>query len=173
MGDEGNCLDPEAGLKVYSPAIAAQTGEDVMLRLFANRRNQAMRFNWTILRAPEGSRYAMANAEGTVTISTPFEYRYLEDEIPTFTPDVPGEYEVRVQVETIWEDRVSSQIGQTAEYSTVVNASGESVELDGSGDVEADAAGCQTAGAGGAGGAAGLGLLSLLGLVGLRRRRRA
>ena len=86
MGDEGNCLDPEAGLKVYSPAIAAQTGEDVMLRLFANRRNQAMRFNWTILRAPEGSRYAMSNAEGTVTISTPFEYRYLEDEVPTFTP---------------------------------------------------------------------------------------
>ena len=129
MGDEKNCLDPEGSLTAYSPDIIGDTGEKLRLRLFANRRNQPMRYHWTMKSAPEGSQALLKNRKGTVTVSTPFEYRYLEKEAPTFVPDKPGEYTFQVEVETIWEDRVSKNLEETATYESTITAKGEPVEV--------------------------------------------
>ena len=170
MGDANNCLDPEDGLQIYSPSLAMNTGDTARLRLFANRENQAMRFDWSIISAPQGSAYRLQNAHGTVTTSTPFEYHYIEQLETFFTPDVAGEYKIRIQVETVYEDRISKEINAQAEYLTVIQANGETVELGENGEVESEG-GCQSINSR-HDKAPVWGLVALLGLVGLIRRRR-
>jgi MYXO-CTERM domain-containing protein len=89
FGDHERCLDPEGPFAVYSPGILGRTGDDIRLRLFANRQSQPMKYSWTVVEAPAGSSATVANSTGNVTYSTPFEYHYLADSISTFTPDVP------------------------------------------------------------------------------------
>ena len=164
LGDTANCLDPKAPLKAYSPKLKADTGQTFRLRLYANRRNQPMRFHWKLKSAPEGSQALVDGRKGTVTISTPFEYRYIEDKLPTFTPDKPGEYVFQVDATTVWDDRVSGKVEETASYTTTVTAEGEPVTL------HRQAGGCSVGGderpAGGAFWLAAFGLGGLL----LRRR---
>lgn len=175
MGDATNCLDPQGALSAYTPARALATGDEIPLRTFVNRRNTAMRFFWTILRAPEGSKYYLANPEGTVTISSPFEYRYLEDEVPTFIPDQPGEYEVQLTVETVFDDPVSGRVEEKAVHKTTFSVTGAPKDLSSIIGSSPSAAGCAASPKSNAN--AGLGLLGLLGLMGagltrrLRRRR--
>ncbi len=173
FGDNANCLDPAGTLDVYTPQLSAATGEDVRLRLWANRVNQAMRYSWVVQKAPEGSQYNLRTAEGTVTENAEgvYEYIYVDDEVPVFTPDVAGEYEVKLQIETVFDDRVSSQVGEKAEFVTTISATGNSVELDDPAG-GSDGAACQAApGSSKQGGALGA-LLGLLGLMGFARRRR-
>lgn len=124
-GDQENCLDPEGPLQAYSPSVIADTGEEVNLKLFANRRNQPMRYTWSLVSAPPNSEALLNNREGTVSVSTPFQYHYLEGDVPTFVPDRPGEYKFRVTVETVWEDRVSGNMNEEASYITTVKAEGK------------------------------------------------
>ncbi|MEZ4466791.1 MAG: thrombospondin type 3 repeat-containing protein [bacterium] len=116
FGDQQNCLDPAAPFAVYSPNLLVQTGESVRLRLFANRENQAMRFVWTVESAPKGAHGSVAGARGAVTESTPFEYRYAEDATPTFVPDRPGSYILRVHATSLFEDAVSREVEATASW---------------------------------------------------------
>lgn len=175
-GDVANCLDPEGSLDLYSPKLIANTGEEIRLRMWANRVNQAMRYSWIVQKAPEGSRYGLRNAEGTVTTSADgvYEYIYIEGEEPVFVPDVAGEYEVKLQIETVFDDRVSNKVEEKAEFITTINATGQSVSLDdATTDDSSSSAACQAtptsnAGPGGALGA----LLGLVGLFGFARRRR-
>jgi uncharacterized protein (TIGR03382 family) len=169
FGDAENCLDPSAQFKVYSPALASSTGEEVMLRLFANRENQAMRYTWRILERPEGSNATIRDAAGTVTQSTPYEYRYLKEQQPQLVADYPGEYVVEVTAETVFEDQVTRNVGETAKFSTTITVDGEPKPEANSGDAETAA--CSVTSLDGKKGAAGaLGLL-VLGFVGLLRRR--
>ena len=167
-GDEGNCLDPaDAELKVYSPPTAGmQTGEALALRLFANRENQAMRYEWTVIDAPGGSSATVENSKGTVTISTPFEYRYLKGQVPTFMPDQPGSYQLKVTATAIWEDRVSGVVETTATYTTTLEVGGEPIAGDD------DGAGCQAVSPKQSVGVFGGAALVLFGLVAVAMRRR-
>jgi len=158
--DRQNCLDPEAPLQLYTPAIMANTGEDVRLRLFANRENQEMTFEWIIVGAPVNSSATVANGTGSVSESSPFEYRYRENEQPTFSPDVPGEYTLQLHVKTVFEDQVSKEVGVRAIYQTQVMVDGPAVATKG---------GCSATADNGTSG--GLALL-FLAAVGFRRRRR-
>lgn len=165
-GDTENCLDPDGSLYVYSPPTIAQTGEGTLLRIFANRENLAMRYTWRVVSFPEGAEFMVENAEGAVTVSSPFEYRYLIDEAPKVYGTVPGEYALELTVETIWEDRVSGNLNQTATFTTAVNLQGERADLpSGTGDN----AGCSVA-ASPQGAAGWLLLMGFAGLV-IRRRR--
>lgn len=164
-GDEDNCLDPEGSLFVYSPPAIAETGEPVLLRLFANRENLAMRYTWRVKNFPEGAEFLLENAEGSVTVSSPFEYRYLIGEVPNLHGTVAGEYELELTVETIWEDRVSGRLNETATFSTAVNLQGERASLPETGD----SSGCSVSSSP-QGAAAWLVLLGFVGLV-IRRRR--
>ncbi len=89
-GDEENCLDPEAGYRIYSPSIAADTGESINLRLFMNRENTKAEYTWSIRERPNGSRATVNSPIGNVSESVLFEHIY--ETMPTFSPDQPGEY---------------------------------------------------------------------------------
>ncbi len=159
LGDSANCLDPGAPLTVYSPPMLGRVDDPLRLRLFMNRQSEAITFRWDIVEAPAGSRASVSSPDGSVGYSSPFEYRYLDDQTPIFTPDVAGTYRVRLQVRTIWEDRMTAQLNAEAEYTTTVTVSGALSTQPGEG----------CSGAGGTGGALLLGLLALLGFA-LRRR---
>jgi MYXO-CTERM domain-containing protein len=125
FGDENNCLDPEAPFQAYTPSVVARTEDQVRLRLFTNRTNEAVRYTWTVISAPAGSGAVVENPRGTVTLSTPFEYHYLADRVVNFTPDVPGNYEIEVTAETIFEDRVTREVNATSTWRTTIVADGE------------------------------------------------
>ena len=165
-GDADNCLDPLDSLKAFSPDTLGETGTEVMLRLFANRVNQAMRYDWRIIATPQGSDAYIATPSGTVTMSTPFEYRYQQGEVPRLKVDEPGTYEVEVTVTTIWEDRVSGNVEETATYRSALTIEGDSKPLPAS---DEGGQSCSSVGSAGLGSA----WLLLLGFIGLRRRRRA
>lgn len=128
FGDREHCLNPAAPLAVYSPNLLVETGDEVRLRLFANRESQAMRFVWTVEQAPDGSNAAVRSARGAVTESTPYEYRYGDDETPTFVPDRPGTYLVKVYATTLFEDAVSREVEATASWTARLEVQGEPVD---------------------------------------------
>ena len=115
-GDVDNCLDPNKVFSIYSPSMSTMIGEDgpVNLRLFANRANQAMSYTWTIVKAPNGSSATINNPTGSVEKSTPYEYHYAK--FPTITPDMKGEYVIRVTAESRFEDPISREVGKVATF---------------------------------------------------------
>lgn len=105
FGDEENCLDPEAGYRIYSPSVAASTGEAVSLRLFSNRQYTPVEFVWSVKSRPRGSRSTVDNPVGIITQQSLYEYVY--GEMPTFTPDMPGTYALVAEVETVFTEGLS------------------------------------------------------------------
>jgi hypothetical protein len=158
-GDEDNCLDPQGTFAAYTPNILAQVGEEVRLRLFANRENAALRYTWTIEEAPAGSGAVIENPYGAARLSTPYEYHYVQNHIPALRPDRAGTYRVRLEVTQVWEDAVSGSQETVAVHEALIEVEGDSA-----------AGGC--AAAPGAP-AAGTALLLLIGAVfGIGRLRR-
>jgi hypothetical protein len=129
IGDDvENCLDPNDAFTVYSPGLKASTGDDVRLRLFANRQNEPMRYKWTIVDAPDHSSATIENPIGAASISTPYEYHYLKDEVVLFVPDRPGTYKVMVSAELAWEDNVTGEVNPTSQTYALVEVEGDPVE---------------------------------------------
>ncbi len=119
-GDEENCLDPEAGFRVYSPNISASTGESVRLRLFMNRKDQENRYTWSVKSRPDGSSASVTNPIGYSYESTTYEY--ILERQPTFTPDVAGEYVLVLHVETVFSEGQSDATVQSQhEVSIIAN----------------------------------------------------
>ena len=160
FGDSENCLDPAGPLAVYSPSVLTNTGDATRLRLFANRENQAMRYTWTIVSAPNGASASIGSATGAVETSSPYEYRYPDGGDVTFAPDVAGDYVISLTVESVYEDGETSEVGSTATYEMRLRAEG---------GAQGDAGGCVASS--GSYGAVALLLFAGLGLLGVRRRR--
>ena len=127
-GDTEHCLNPDDAFTIYSPDLKGETGEDVRLRLFANRQNQPMRYRWTIVDAPRGSNATIENADGAASVSSPYEYHYLKDEVVLFVPDKPGSYKVQVQAELAFEDEITGELNATSETFAIVKAEGDPVD---------------------------------------------
>ncbi len=106
IGLDGNhCLDPQATFTVLSvKEDRINVGDTRHLHIFANRNDAAMRYVWTVVRRPNGSDARVANPRGAVTTSSAFEYRYLKDQVATFTPDVAGDYELQLSAELVFPD---------------------------------------------------------------------
>jgi hypothetical protein len=128
LDDVDNCLDPEGPFSVYSPPADAGTGEEVRLRLFANRINQPLRYTWRVTSAPGGSSATVHNPTGAASVSTPYEYHYLKDRSVTFVPDQPGTYEIYVTATLVWEDEVTGEVGATAETTTMIEVYGDAID---------------------------------------------
>ncbi len=155
-GDEKNCLDPTSPFAMYSPTTKVRTGEAARLRLFANRSNVSIRYQWVVTKRPGGSNATVENPRGTVKLSSPYEYFYLKENVARFTADEPGTYEIKVTGELIFPDTVNPAWERTHSYVMTLTAEGESQ------------GGCSV---GGSSAGTGLGLLLALGLLlGLRRR---
>lgn len=163
-GDQENCLNPEAAFAVYTPNAAGQTGDDIMLRLFANRINKPIRYTWEIVEAPSGSNATVDNAVGATNISTPFEYHYFLNEMVMLNPDKAGTYKIRLVAELVWEDEKSGVPDAQAEAYAIIEVDGE--------DINSES--CSTAPLGRTNGRSMTALLPLLllglGLTVLRRR---
>ena len=164
-GDVTNCLDPKKVFAIYSPSISTVIGEDgpVNLRLFANRANQAMTYTWNIVKSPAGSSATVNNPKGSVEKSTPYEYHYAA--FPTITPDMKGEYVIKVTAEARFEDPLSKEVGKVASFEMRLEAEGPSASGQNS-----NAGGCSTSATDSNSGDFALIFLASLCLLSLRRR---
>ena len=101
-----DCLDPNGPFKVSGGSfITLQRGEKFRLPLFANRNGAAIEYKWTVSTRPAGSRAAIVNPTGSVTMSRHWEYAYRDGEVPTFTADVDGDYAIQLQATLPLPDR--------------------------------------------------------------------
>jgi MYXO-CTERM domain-containing protein len=155
-----SCLDPKAPFAVASPNMKATTNAALRLRLFANRRQHAINYQWRIVGRPSDSVASVENPRGIVNASSTFEYFYQKGKVARLTPDQPGDYKVELAANLVFADSVNPAWSQDAPKVVVT------ITAEGNG-----AGGCSVAGRTSAGSTAFI-LLGLLGLVVLRRRRR-
>jgi len=150
------CLDPSSVFTVYSgePRVI-RTGEELPLLFWANRKNRALEYEWTIVDRPDKSTATIKHPRGSSTLSTPYNYHYKKGRRVTFTPDYPGEYIIKLSTRMVFEDNLYPG-KRTATAQLYLTAEGDPVT------------GCSTAGVGTA-----ASLWSLLGFAWLVRRRRS
>jgi hypothetical protein len=158
-GDEKNCLDPKVTFHVFSPSGRVQTGDEIRLRLFANRENAAIQYTWIVKQRPSGSNATVTNPKGTVRMSTPYEYHYLKGNVASFVADEPGEYQIQLSGDLVFPDTVNPNFPRTDTYVMTITAEGDST------------GGCAMGGAR-ANLTLGLVLAGLMGMVVLCRRNR-
>jgi hypothetical protein len=104
--DEQNCLDPRAPFTVSGGGkLTLKKGEPVRLPLFANRNGAAIEYTWTVKSRPSGSKAVVERPTGAVTMSRHWEYAYVDGNVPTFVPDVDGEYDIQLQARLAFADR--------------------------------------------------------------------
>jgi len=125
-GDEKNCLDPFETFKVYSPLSRVRTGEPFRLRMFANRQNAAVQYKWIVDGRPSGSDATVENPQGTVRVSTPYEYHYLKNNVARFTADEPGEYQIKLVASLVFPDTVNTNYPRSSTYVVTIVAEGDS-----------------------------------------------
>jgi hypothetical protein len=82
-----------------------KAGEKFRLPLFANRNGAAIEYVWTVVSRPAGSKAAVENPKGVVTMSRHWAYAYQDGNVPTFTADVDGEYTLQLQAHLVFPDR--------------------------------------------------------------------
>ncbi|MBM4779792.1 MAG: thrombospondin, partial [Archangiaceae bacterium] len=104
--NKADCLDPNGPFKVHGGgAVTLKRGDKFRLPLFANRNGAAIEYTWTVVSRPAGSRAAVENPTGAVTMSNNFQYAYTDQNVPTFTSDVDGQYDIQLQAKLAFPDR--------------------------------------------------------------------
>jgi uncharacterized protein (TIGR03382 family) len=151
--DKANCLDPAGPFAVSGGGQVSQlkAGESFRLALFANRNGAPIEYSWTVTGAPAGSRAAVQNPEGVVTMSRHWAYAYPGTP-PTFTADVDGKYTLQLSAHLAVADRAYPESRASVSNLTM--------------DVAGGASSCSAIPVDGSLAGLGLGLLALL-----RRRR--
>jgi hypothetical protein len=158
--DPASCLDPTTVFKVVAaPRVTAQTGEDVLLSAFANRKGVNIAYKWNVTSAPSGANDTVNNPSGAATCSDGYECAPLnENKRPKFMPRHKGEYALTVSADLAEPDSIEPAVAH-AESTVIVTVEGNDINDDG---------GCQLGH-----GRAGLGtLLFGLGLAATRLLRR-
>ena len=122
------------------------------MQLWANRKNRAIEYEWTVVSRPDGSRATIHHPRGSSTLSTPYNYHYKKDRAVTFSPDKPGDYVIKVSARLVFADDVYPD-KRLASHEMQLTSEGEA------------ATGCATSGLGTA-------LWLLVGLPLIWRRRR-
>jgi MYXO-CTERM domain-containing protein len=101
-----DCLDPNGPFRVHAGGLVMlKAGEKFRLPLFANRNGAAIEYVWTVKARPSASKAAVKNPEGVVTMSRHWEYAYQDGNVPSFTADVDGEYDIQLQAKLAFSDR--------------------------------------------------------------------
>ncbi len=153
-----SCLDPTSTFTVYGGADKlVNTGETVPMLFWANRKNRGIEYEWTIVERPDGSSATIKNPRGSATLSTPYNYHYKKGRLVEFTPDMPGDYKIKITARLVFDDDLYPG-KRTDEHVMTLSAEGDPVST-----------GCATVP--GAGTSFGL-LGMLLGLLALQLRRK-
>ncbi len=122
------CLDPKAPFRVDTPNNkSGRTKQYIPLRLFANRKNAALLYSWTVT-GKQADSATIYNAQGAVGESSPFEYRYAEGAEPVLYCKKPGIYTVTVYVRQVFEDEISNELNVNALASATISVSGYDYE---------------------------------------------
>jgi len=121
-GDVKNCLDPQnPEFRIYThPLMRASTNNWIQLKVFANRQNATIRYQWHVY----GPRGHLENPNGVVTYSTPFEYHYHVERIPFFVAYNPGTYQVVLEATEVFGDPSAPP----SVFEAVLEVSGASTE---------------------------------------------
>jgi hypothetical protein len=129
FGDEANCLDPEADLQVYTPSLLVEAGEEIRLRLFANRDSQELNYAWRVVQADNGkaSGIQIVNPTGSVDYSTPFEYHYKKGQEAHFIAEQVGEYEIEVKIVAQGADIETGELDVQSSFKTRIVVQGSVV----------------------------------------------
>jgi len=99
------CLDPGSAFRVSAgPDLVAKTDEKVPLQMWTNRENRAIEYVWVVDKRPPNSKAEIKHYFGWTSISYYFRFLYFRDLDPTFKPDQPGEYTIRVSTRLVFED---------------------------------------------------------------------
>jgi hypothetical protein len=153
------CLDPKAPFTANAGVEATlAVGDTIVPPVWANRKGEAISYTWTVVSAPSGSSAAVKNAVGTVTVSHLWSYQYVQNQMPTFTPDAEGQYTLQLQASLVYPDNAYPSVtSSTAQLKLTVGATSNG---------QASSSGCSTSG----GVAPLLGLALGLGLL-IRRKR--
>jgi len=160
-----DCLDPESVFAVTaSPRVSARPGEDVSLKITANRLDVAIQYSFAVTAKPDGADASIDHPAGTVNTSEVLAsqgvaaYTYGGD-APVFRADVEGSYEITLAANLTGTD--PKGFPSTAASSVLtIEVAGDPVDSGG---------GCAVGG--GAGGAGALLLGGLMALIARRRRR--
>lgn len=102
-----DCLDPKSPFKVSGGGVLAllKRGEKVRPPIFANRNGAAIEYTWTVAKRPAGSKAAVENPKGAVSLSRHWEYAYVDGNVPSFTADADGEYVLQLDAKLAFPDR--------------------------------------------------------------------
>ena len=120
-----SCLDPYSTFSVYGGSDKAlRTGETLPLLFWANRKNRAIRYEWSVLQRPEASSAAIRHPRGSTTLSTPYNYHYKLGRMVEFTPDHPGDYKVKIAAKLVFNDELYPD-KNTAQHEVSLSVSGE------------------------------------------------
>ncbi len=105
--DPADCLDPKRPFTVSGGGqLSLKAGETARLPLFANRNGAAIEYTWTVKARPSGSTAVVQNPQGAVTLSRHWEYAYVDGNVPTFTADKDGDYDIQLQAKLAFADRM-------------------------------------------------------------------
>jgi len=107
VDDPEDCLDPTNPLQVSAgPDLVAEAGEKVPLQMWANRENRAIEYVWVVETRPPGSKAEIKHYFGWASISYYYRYLYFEDLAPTFKPNEPGEYTIKLSARLVFPDHL-------------------------------------------------------------------
>jgi uncharacterized protein (TIGR03382 family) len=161
--DPAQCLDPKVQFKVVAaPRVQANTGEEVLLSVFANRPGVNLNYKWNVTSAPAGASDTVSNPTGAATCTTGYECApQSADKRPIFVPRHPGQYALTVSADLQVPSTIEPDV-MHADATVVITVQGK--------DISSGGSGCQFAQ-----GRAGAGMLMVglaFGLSLLLRRRR-
>jgi hypothetical protein len=104
---QDDCLDPGSAMRVSAgPDLFAEAGEEVPLSMWANRENRAIEYIWVVEKRPPGSTAEIDHYNGWASVSYYFRYLYFEKLAPTFKPDEPGEYTIKLSARLVYPDHL-------------------------------------------------------------------
>jgi hypothetical protein len=122
---EDECLDPDGPFQVLTGAHSVAVGRELSLPIVANRSNVPLRYRWSVLAQPEGADAVLPLTEDIVSINPDYGYLYECRREATFASDRAGEYELLLEAELVFDDRLFP--GQTtAEHVLVVTVTDDS-----------------------------------------------
>jgi hypothetical protein len=118
------CLDPTEQFALFSPEIAATTGEVVLLPIYVNRGRVKVDYTWTVTQRPPDSTVGVLNGEGSCGPSEDFLCRYPADKPAALIADRPGSYTLKLDGRLAFPDTVDPAWPREASHQLTVTASG-------------------------------------------------
>ncbi len=109
-----DCLDPNGPFRVSAGrSISLDRGEKLRIPLFANREGKAIQYTFAVSKRPAGSSATIENAVGVASLSRNWQYAYTDGNVPTFTADVAGEYQIQLQGRLSVPDRRNPEVRES------------------------------------------------------------